>query len=82
MALLEEKRLSITAAHALLVHLRAAQDATLLAALEERMAHDGCTADWLSNEHARQQAQLTDRLADKLVAFLPVAAPVRQLQVR
>lgn len=69
MELLNQQHLSIAETQAMLTYLFDYRENTLLAALEERMARDGYSAARVSEEHARQQAVITDHLARILGCF-------------
>ena len=63
MELLNSQHLSLTASQAMVFHLQERHEAALLAALEERMRQADYSLLRLAQEHAAQQAMLTDHLA-------------------
>ncbi|MBP3637904.1 MAG: DUF3131 domain-containing protein [Clostridia bacterium] len=69
MALLEQQHFSVTATQSMLTWLRAYQEHSLLAALEERMGQDGYSSAMVAEQHAQQQSALIDQLSGILQAF-------------
>ena len=69
MELLNQQHLSVAETQAMLTFLTDQRETTLLASLEERMARDGYSTARLAEDHARQQAVMSDHLARILACF-------------